>query len=109
LAIISVGFYGENQSVIPDAVYSLQAEIKAFVTSLEGDNVGKNVGKQLNERQRVIVDLIAKDSTINIPQMSGKTAATERTIQRDLQFLQKLGILRRVGGRKEGRWEIIGN
>ena len=86
---------------------NLQAEIKAFVTSLEGDNVGKNVGKQLNERQRVIVDLIAKDSTINIPQMSGKTAATERTIQRDLQFLQKSGILRRVGGRKEGRWEII--
>jgi len=104
----------EDETIFPDVMLRLHdnnllAEIKAFVTSLEGDNVGKNVGKQLNERQRVIVDLIAKDSTINIPQMSGKTAATERTIQRDLQFLQKLGILRRVGGRKEGRWEIIGN
>ena len=39
--------------------------------------------------------------------MSGKTNATERTIQRDLQYLQKIGVLHRVSGRKEGYWEII--
>jgi len=109
LAIISVGFYGENQSVIPDAVYSLQAEIKAFVTSLEGGNVTKETNAQLTERQRVLIALVQADSQISIPEMSRKTAVTERTIKRDLADLQAQGILRRVGGRKEGRWEIIGN
>ena len=38
--------------------------------------------------------------------MSRKAAVTERTIKRDLAVLQAHGILRRVGGRKEGRWEV---
>lgn len=39
--------------------------------------------------------------------MSGKISATERTIQRDLQYLPQHGFLRRVGGRKEGRWQVL--
>lgn len=39
--------------------------------------------------------------------MSGKTNAAERIIQRDLQYLQKIGVLHLFGGRKEGYWEII--
>lgn len=86
---------------------NLQSEISVYKTSVEGVDVGKNVGKELNERQRVILQLLVSDSTMTIPQMSGKTAATERTIQRDLQYLQQNGYVRRVGTRKFGRWEVI--
>ena len=37
---------------------------------------------------------------------SEKNNINERTIQRDLAHLKKLGILTRKGGRKEGEWVI---
>jgi Fic family protein len=101
-----------SETIFPDVMLrlhnqNLQTEINAYKTSINDINVGKDVVKELSERQRFILEILAKDSTLTIPQMSGKTAATERTIQRDLQYLQQLGILRRIGGRKEGYWEVI--
>ena len=101
-----------NETIFPDVMLrlhnqNLQSEINAYKTSINDINVGKDVVKELNERQHFILEILAKDSTLTIPQMSGKTAATERTIQRDLQYLQQLGLLRRIGGRKEGYWQVI--
>ena len=36
--------------------------------------------------------------------MSGKNLNVERTIERDLAKLKKLGALTRKGGRKDGKW-----
>jgi ATP-dependent DNA helicase RecG len=41
--------------------------------------------------------------------MAEQIGVTERSIQRNIQKLQTDGFLRRLGGRKEGHWEIIGN
>ena len=38
--------------------------------------------------------------------MSEKEGTNERTIERDLAKLKKMGILTREGGRKEGKWII---
>ena len=38
------------------------------------------------------------------PMMSEKNLNVERTIERDLAKLKKLGILTRKGGRKDGEW-----
>ena len=38
--------------------------------------------------------------------MSEKESTNERTIERDLAKLKKMGILAREGGRKEGKWVI---
>ena len=111
-----------DETVFPDVMLrlhnqNLQSEINAYKTSINdiivGKDVGKDVGKgqsvhrqKLNERQYLILEMLAKDGTLTIPQMSGKAATTERTIQRDLQYLQQLGLLRRIGGRKEGYWDV---
>lgn len=67
--------------------------------------------KELSERQLVILGLIASDSTISAraisEKVSEKMSVDERTIQRDLAKIKKLGILRRRGGRKNGEWEIV--
>ena len=76
------------------------------MTSLKGENVTKEVAIQLTERQRVLIRFIQENPQIAIPEMSRKAAVTERTIKRDLADLQLRGVLRRVGGRKEGHWEI---
>ena len=38
--------------------------------------------------------------------MSEKEGVNERTIERDIAKLKKLGVLTREGGRKEGKWVI---
>ena len=40
--------------------------------------------------------------------MSEKNLNVERTIERDLAKLKKLGILTRKGGRKDGEWLLTG-
>ena len=88
---------------------NLQAEIHAFVTSLDGENVTKEITDKQTERQRILMRIIKENPQVSIPEMSRKTAVTERTIKRDLQLLQQRGLVERVGGRKEGHWEVITN
>lgn len=76
------------------------------------EDVGKDVLKELSERQRDILEMIAIDSTISAKafseKISEKKSVTDRTIENDLAHLKKLGILLRKGGRKDGKWIIIG-
>lgn len=85
---------------------NLQAEVHAFVTSQE-ENVTKEITDKQTERQRILMRIIKENPQVSIPEMSRKKAVTERTIKRDLQLLQQRGIVERVGGRKEGHWEVI--
>lgn len=51
--------------------------------------------------------MITDDSFVTISEMSLKTEVATRTIIRDLDELQAIGVIARVGGRKEGHWEIV--
>ena len=39
--------------------------------------------------------------------ISEKIPVSERTIENDLAVLKKYGLIRRIGGRKEGHWVVI--
>lgn len=85
---------------------NLKAEIAAFVTSTEETNVTKETHTKLTDRQLIILQTIQTNPYIAIPEMSRKTGVSERTIKRDIAYLQSIGLLRRVGGRKEGHWVL---
>ena len=95
----------------------------------DGKDVGindENVGIKLTERQRVILEMIALDSTLSAKgisekisektsekssekdseKTSEKTSISVRTIEKDLAQLKKKGILKRIGGRKNGHWTV---
>ena len=86
--------------------------------NIGGKNGGENEGNvpviELIERQRVILELISIDSTLSAKalsekmseKMSEKSSVNERTIERDIAKLKKLDYLRRIGGRKDGHWEV---
>ena len=74
---------------------------------MKEENVTKDVTKELSERQRLILEMINEDSFVTIPEMSLKTGVATRTIKRDMEMLQALGVLRRKGGRKNGEWERV--
>ncbi|MDQ6950854.1 MAG: ATP-binding protein [Mariprofundales bacterium] len=63
------------------------------------ESVGKASGK--------ILDACSKRSTITIPELAALAGITERSVERNIQKLQKNELLRRVGGRKEGHWEVL--
>jgi predicted HTH transcriptional regulator len=54
-----------------------------------------------------ILDLISKDSTISITQLSTTTNITRSTIQKHIDNLKDKGIIRREGADKGGKWVII--
>ena len=69
-------------------------------------NVGDMSEKKLTERQRKILNLIKESLTITGKQMSETLSVSQRTIERDLSALQKLGVLRRKGKDDDGMWVI---
>jgi ATP-dependent DNA helicase RecG len=78
-----------------------------------GNNVGDDVGDQadgkLTERQRDILNLIKESPTISGRQMSGTLSVSQRTIERDLSYLQNNGILKHEGKDNDGAWVIVKN
>jgi ATP-dependent DNA helicase RecG len=54
-----------------------------------------------------ILDLIRKDNTISITQLSTVTNITRSTIQKHIDNLKDKGIIRRDGAGKGGKWIII--
>lgn len=62
---------------------------------------------QLNEKQRVICDLIRNNPRISIREMSLVMSLVERTIKRHLAAMQKKGVLIREGNTSAGRWVLL--
>ena len=62
---------------------------------------------KLTERQHKILVLIKESPTITGKQMSETLSVSQRTIERDLSALQKIGILKREGKDNDGIWILI--
>ncbi|MBO4714878.1 MAG: HTH domain-containing protein [Verrucomicrobia bacterium] len=80
-----------------------------------GKTDSRNVVEELTDRQRDIVELIKQQVIENVVEdvvetsatLSKKLSVTPCTIQRDLDTLQRLGVIYRVGSDKDGHWEVI--
>lgn len=71
------------------------------------DNVRKDVRKELSERQLIILDMVRADVRIGIEEMSVKMSVNEKTVRRDINILKQYGFLTRIGGRKNGYWQLL--
>ena len=72
-----------------------------------GDHVGDVSEMKLTERQQKILNLIRESPTITGKQMSETLSVSQRTIERDLSTLQKIGVLKREGKDNDGVWIIV--
>ena len=70
-------------------------------------DVGKDVGKELKGSLAEVFRLIQIKPELTIPEIAEITKYTQRTIERSLSQLKKLNFIKRTGGRKEGKWEIV--
>ena len=62
---------------------------------------------KLTERQYKILNLVKESPTITGKQMSETLSVSQRTIERDLSALRKLGVLRHEGKDNDGVWIIL--
>lgn len=62
--------------------------------------------KEITERQRLILDIISQNNAITTTGLTQKVGVSQRTLMRELSFLQENGMLSREGGRKDGYWVI---
>jgi ATP-dependent DNA helicase RecG len=77
-------------------------------TSNVGDHDGDMSETKLTERQQKILNLVKESPTITGKQMSETLSVSQRTIERDLSALQKIGVLKREGKDNDGMWIIDG-
>lgn len=68
-------------------------------------NVVKNVAKNLTERQQRIIALISENPQTTRTEIASVIGVATKTIERDLASLSD--IVRYVGSKKGGYWEII--
>lgn len=69
--------------------------------------VGDVSETKLAERQRIILILIKASPSITAKQMSETLSVSQRTIERDLSAMQKIGVLKREGKDNDGLWIVL--
>ncbi len=75
------------------------AESTTKVSVKRVGSVGKASGK--------ILAAIRDKAEITIPELADLVGVTQRSVERHLRKLQREGIVKRVGGRKLGYWEVV--
>ena len=70
---------------------------------MAGEIAGKGSEKRLNK----IVALIKADPEITMPELASKIGVSLRSVERNIQELQKRNVLKRIGATKKGHWEVI--
>lgn len=81
---------------------------KADVAKNVAKNVPVNVPVKLTATQQKVLELIRENPSITHIEMSRKLLLTEKTARRTTKALRELGLLKREGSDKNGRW-ILNN
>ena len=97
----------ERSSIILPLEKESGSNTSPFIPSrLEGINEGINEGMMLGDNERVVLEAIASDPSITTSDIQAETNLSESTIYRTVRGLREKGVLRRVGSKKSGKWEI---
>ncbi len=67
----------------------------------------KELVKDLTENQIKLLELIGKQPTITKEEMAKHIGISTTAIDKNIKTLKEKGVLERMGGRKEGYWQII--
>ncbi len=74
-----------------------------------GENVGDATWRKLSDRQKDIIRELHKNSTLSAKIMSERMSVSPRTIERDLQKLNAMGVITHEGSDFGGEWKVLIN
>ena len=64
------------------------------------------LNEQITERQRIVLRFVEKSPRATYDDMARAAGVSSATVRRDAEILIGRGLLKRVGSRKAGQWEV---
>jgi len=80
-----------------------------FMTSGKENQHQESIRKGITKNQDFILLALHRDPKLTIPELAEIVGIAQRNVSENLKKLQDLGLLKRVGGRKDGSWIVIGS
>lgn len=93
-----------NEAGIPEPEFDITSFFTILFRRKTSEKSGINFG--LNNTQKRIVDLVAKSGNITTQEMADKIGVTRRSIDNNIAELKKLDLIKRIGSKKSGHWEV---
>lgn len=59
------------------------------------------------ESQALILKLIRGNNSISIQELSHAVGISEPAIDKNIKKLKEIGLLERIGGKKDGKWRLL--
>ena len=78
---------------------------KGAKKGLKGDETAADA--PLSDLQTQILELIRQKATISYNELASVTGKDRSTVRRNVGKLKDMGLLRRVGSKKTGHWEVL--
>lgn len=69
--------------------------------------VNPPINPPINKTQQVLLDLVKENNNYTYDDLASLTNKHRDTVRENLKKLRELGLIRRVGARKNGHWEIV--
>jgi ATP-dependent DNA helicase RecG len=70
-------------------------------------SAGKTTGKTTGKTPAAVLQLLAEDPNLSVPQVAARLKKSELTIHRAIRTLRESGRLTRVGPDKGGYWKVL--
>lgn len=71
--------------------------------------LGERLGERLGENRLKIISLMKENSKISISEMADKVGISTTSIEKNIGYLKKQGIVRRIGPARGGYWDVVEN
>ena len=90
-------------------LHNREMHISGMFLSVQADPTNDPINDpiKLEEKEKQIVDMLRKDSTLTRVNMAEKLGCSESTVKRTLQKLMDKGAIKRIGSKKKGEWIIV--
>ena len=72
--------------------------------SVETQNVGRN---ELNGIQLKILSLLSQNPKMTCAAIAEQIGVSKRSVERSVDSMKSIGVLRRKGATKNGTWEVV--
>lgn len=80
---------------------------KISLNGINRSDVGVNVGVELSEINREVLECIKENGEFNAEEIAEKIKRGKRTVERAIKPLKEQGIIERNGSDKTGSWKVI--
>jgi ATP-dependent DNA helicase RecG len=73
------------------------------------DQINDQINVQLSKTEKQVFSVVADNPMLTLDEIAERISKSVKTAQRHLDSLRGKNIVRRIGSRKDGHWEIVGD